>query len=102
MRKIQRRAETENLPLSLICKYLWYEKIYRQKRGKSQETFKNNHSSLTGKAPLKKWTQVAAVWRNDSVDLYVNGAFKNTVAINNAQEVMAGNKRKIKTKTDRF
>jgi len=42
------------------------------------------HSSLTGKAPIGEWTQVAAVWRNDSVDLYVNGVLKNTVAINNA------------------
>mgnify|MGYP001214869575 CR=1 FL=1 len=41
------------------------------------------HSSLTGKAPLGEWTQVAAVWRNNSVDLYVNGVLKNTVAINN-------------------
>lgn len=41
------------------------------------------HSSLTGKAPLEEWTQVAAVWRNNSVDLYVNGVLKNTVAINN-------------------
>lgn len=42
------------------------------------------HSSLTGKAPIGEWTQVAAVWRDNSVDLYVNGALTNTVAVNNA------------------
>ena len=39
------------------------------------------HSSGAGTIPLNAWSQVAATWSDSSVNLYVNGVLKNTVAV---------------------
>lgn len=47
------------------------------------------HSSGAGTIPLNTWSYVAAVWSDSSVNLYVNGVLKNTVAVASAPGSLA-------------